>query len=450
MDENLGGYDLEFTEPPPKSLECGICIQVFRDPHLISCCGQHFCGSCITKVMMQGKNCPLCNQPGFTVLLDKGLQRKVHSLKINCVHKDRGCVWTGELGKLENHIHPKGKLEHGCKFEVVECSQGCGEKFQRRFVRKHQTKICICRPYNCDYCEYGSIYEDVRRNHWPVCPNYPVHCPSGCEVGTVARKELDRHLTEECPLHKIECEFSYAGCKAKVRRKDMPTHMSESFVKHLSMLSAVNKSLLQGLQQKEEQIAALKREKQVLRVEIAQLKATHAVEKRELESKVKSLEAKVEPVCPFSFTMPNFEQHQQAADRWYSPFFYSHPKGYKMCIKVEANGIGIGKGSHISVSIHFAKGRYDRELQWPFKGSVIIRLLNQRADKMHYDVTIPFMDETPVNTRNIVTVGSMATWGWGCHTFLPHEDLQYSVDENREFLTNNCLQFTVMKVETHP
>ena len=441
-----GGYDHDFLEAPPHDLECSICMLTLRDPHLISCCGNHFCGNCISRVRLDGRNCPICNLPGFSVLLDKGLQRTIGELQVFCVNKDRGCTWVGALSTLQDHTNPTGKLKQGCKFEVVECSQGCGEKYQRRFIQAHQNKTCICRPYICNYCDYGSIYEDVRHNHWPVCPNYPVDCPNQCEVGTLARSKLEKHLMEDCLLEKIECEFSYAGCKTKVKRRDMVTHINESFLKHLSQLSAVNLSLLQSMHEKEEQISQMKRENRVLKQELGTLKSIHEKEKTALENKVKSLEQQINPVPPFSFMMPNFEEHKREGERWFGPTFYSHPSGCKMCVRVDANGIGIGKGTHVSILIHLVAGQYDNQLQWPFQGSITVRLLNQKGSNSHREVTIPFT-EAPQETTARVETGSISTWGWGCYTFVPQEDLRYNPQMNCEYLTNNCLQFTVTDVE---
>ena len=42
-----GGYDYEFVNPPPMSLECSVCLLTLCDPHVISCCGYEFCQVCI-------------------------------------------------------------------------------------------------------------------------------------------------------------------------------------------------------------------------------------------------------------------------------------------------------------------------------------------------------------------------------------------------------------------
>ena len=111
-----GGYDCEFVKPPPTEFhtQCRICLQILRNPQLISCCGNHFCLSCIEPIKVQGKNCPLCNCSEYTVVHDKGLERTIKEFKVHCVHYDAesGCQWTGELQQLDEHLkqcHPNGR-----------------------------------------------------------------------------------------------------------------------------------------------------------------------------------------------------------------------------------------------------------------------------------------------------------------------------------------------------
>lgn len=52
---------------------------------------------------------------------------------------------------------------------------------------------------------------------------------------------------------------------------------------------------------------------------------------------------------PFEFTMTDYEKHKEVTDEWYSPPFYTHTHDYQMCIRVDSNGCGSAKGTHISV-----------------------------------------------------------------------------------------------------
>ena len=46
--------------------------------------------------------------------------------------------------------------------------------------------------------------------------------------------QLDNHVATECPLTIIDCDFRHVGCEVRLHRKDMPAHLGESVVNHLS------------------------------------------------------------------------------------------------------------------------------------------------------------------------------------------------------------------------
>ena len=47
-----GGYDCEFVDSPPDSLECPVCLLILKEPHLLSCCGVKICQSCVSGVSL--------------------------------------------------------------------------------------------------------------------------------------------------------------------------------------------------------------------------------------------------------------------------------------------------------------------------------------------------------------------------------------------------------------
>ena len=135
----MGGYDCDFVDPPPDSLQCPVCLLPFRDPALLSCCGHKGCASCIGRIKAAGHPCPLCQQP-FETMLDKQLKRKVLDLRVFCVKNEEGCPWEGELRDLENHSR------RGCAYVEEECRYECGGRYQRRLLRDHELDECPQRP----------------------------------------------------------------------------------------------------------------------------------------------------------------------------------------------------------------------------------------------------------------------------------------------------------------
>ena len=155
-----GGYDYEFIDPPPNSLECSICLLTLRDPHIISCCGNHFCHTCISRIQGAGKPCPLCNEPNFTTFLHKGVKREVNALMIHCRWRQLGCDWEGELGQLEEHLHPgAGSRGKGCGYVIVECVYKCGDRFERRMIQDHELDACPRRTMEVQMSRLARKFE---------------------------------------------------------------------------------------------------------------------------------------------------------------------------------------------------------------------------------------------------------------------------------------------------
>ena len=279
-----GGYDCEFVERP-KELEtdCPICLLVLRDPFQASCCGNSFCQLCINRVQADKKSCPTCNEADFSVFADKRLRRSLYAFRVRCTHQKSGCEWTGELGELERHLNLNPELGRqlvGCAFVEVACTH-CPEYFQRRHVHAHESESCPQRPFSCDYCEdYGSVFEDVVNNHWPVCKCYPVSCPNECGVSP-ERQNVETHVNTVCPLTLVNCDFRYAGCEIQLVRKDMPTHLAESLVTHLSLLALHNQQLTQLTLQQKESLEELKKENEVLKQKVNKDVAREVAELKE-------------------------------------------------------------------------------------------------------------------------------------------------------------------------
>ena len=108
----------------------------------------------------------------------------------------------------------------------------------------------------------------------------------------------------------------------------------------------------------------------------------------------------------------------------YLPDMYTHQHGYKICLRVHPNGFGDGKGTHVSIFTCLRKGLFDEQLKWPYKGSIIIQIVNQARDHDHVENVIDYSDKTPVGCAGRVTSGERSN-GWGIHIFIAHSDLEY-------------------------
>ena len=148
---------------------------------------------------------------------------------------------------------------------------------------------------------------------------------------------------------------------------------------------------------------------------------------------------------PCTLSMHNFSEHKRAGDHWWSKPFYTGLDGYKLQIRVDANGDGSGEDTHVSMYVYLMKSENDDVLTWPFKCDITIRLLNWREDKRHVEKTVEHYN-VPIESRTRVTQGEEAPDGWGYHRFISHSDLYYNITNNTEYISNDILCFLVCKV----
>ena len=374
---------------------------------------------CIERIQTDKKSCPTCNRTNFTVFPDLRLQRSLYEFLVWCSHKTGGCEWSGELGQLDKHLNESPKLHEqlvGCQFAEVECHHCC-ELFQRRYVTAHEIEKYIRRPFSCDYCgNYGADFEDVTTKYWPVCGFYPVPCPNKCGMYP-ERQNLEHHVSKDCPLTVVNCDFHYAGCEIQLPRKDMPAHLAENLVIHVSQLAMYSHTLSLKTQALENALA----EKES---EIAQLKAQQ-----------------LHGVFPIEFVMTEFDKYKKD-DIWYSEPFYTHHRGYKMCLKVFPNN----EGSSVDIGVCLMRGEFDGQLKWPFRGKVVIKVVNQLQDKEHYTETVDFSNSNSADVIARVTKGEKAPKGWFNSKVLTHSDLNYDPAKDCQFLKDNCARFRVTRV----
>ena len=429
-DKRIIGFDCEFVKPPPSEFvqsECPVCLQIIREPHQVTCCGKKFCKACIEHIKAIQKPCPTCNDK-FSSFADKGLKQSLYSLKVRCSQQKNGCEWTGELRQLDEHLNtdpqPEKQLD-GCQFVEIDCIYNCGNHQQRRYIQVHQTKDCPKRPFGCEHChDYQSTYDDVTNNHWPMCGSFPVPCHNQCG-STIQRQNIDSHVADECPLTTINCDFHHVGCAVKLPRQDMPEHQRENLLTHISLLATSHAKQQDKITKQQADNATLIEELRMKNAELAPLQYMLTVNSKPLGAPV--------------LTMTNFQQYKRNNGCWYSPPVYTHHQGYKICLKVYANGVG-AEGTHVSVGVYFMRGEFDDSLKWPFRGAISWQVLGQ-VNGVHKTDTITYDDHIPNKNCTRVTEGERAIGGWGEPKFIAHTELE------PKYLRNDTLLFQIHKVE---
>ena len=147
---------------------------------------------------------------------------------------------------------------------------------------------------------------------------------------------------------------------------------------------------------------------------------------------------------PIEVTMTDFEQHKIDSDQWCSPPFYTHPQGYKMCLRLDANGDG--EGTHTSVFVTLMRGEFDDLLKWPFRGCITVAMLNQLESNNHTEKPIRYTETTESEYTSRVMEGDRAPSGLGYPTFIAHTELNYNPTKNCQHPKYDCLCFRFVKV----
>ena len=235
--------ELSFVNKTPEHVEikCPICHDILTDPHLVSCCGHNFCGSCIERVKASNGSCPMCKEDEYQVMANKERLRIINGLEVYCSNKKKGCQWKGEWKNMSTHLN-KEKREGECQYEEIKCSryEKCQERKQRRYLKDHEDSECPQRPFQCQYCR---------------------------EEGTFLSITKDHYVNNECPLEPVDCVFSWAGCNDKPLRKDVHVHTADT--KHMTLLAVACGQLKKENEKMKEENEQIKRELRNIRHAIA-------------------------------------------------------------------------------------------------------------------------------------------------------------------------------------
>ena len=434
------GFECEFIQKPPKAIqfECPICLLVLKEPYQATCCGKSFCKECIHRIKAANQACPTCNDKEFTLFPNKGLQQSLYDFRVYCMNKSEGCEWTGELRELDNHLNsdpPADKYLEGCPFMPINCPSCTNCKLLRKDVKDH-----LCDNIN------GFVRCIV----------------STKQENTQLKVQMDNNEGEKRHLEQCvgELEEKVGEHNRKINMLELKNEDLEKEVKErnerLSSIEGDNQYLQQEVTELQAKVKELN-EKNKQQVTELQAKVKELNEKnKEFEMKIRQLENmrisfRPPPDQTFSvtgtyrpkaeFTMTDFEEYQKDDDMWVSPYFYTHPNGYKMCLCVFAYGFGPSHGTHLSVCVLLMPGEFDDNLKWPFCGVVCIKLMNQEEDRDHVIKEAHCPMGTPIEGSGRVINAERSCYPWGQWKFLPLAALQ------PKYLKNNCIKLQVQKVE---
>ena len=214
------------------------------------------------------------------------------------------------------------------------------------------------------------------------CSSFKDGCLWKGSVGT-----LSTHM-QSCEFDLVPCKYKYIGCEVKMKKKDMEKHQQQEdgHHLHLALQSVVVPTISEGQS--------------------------------------------------YVFELSDYTKRKENNEVFISDPFYTHHKGYKMCVKVYANGTSSGTGSHLSASLCVLQGLYDKNLTWPLQGVAKLILLNQFEDGYHDVLNIDFNQ-----------ISQKLTPGKFCcfEKFISHLEIS-KTQERILYLKNDTLYFQVVVV----
>ncbi|XP_065914424.1 TNF receptor-associated factor 4-like [Dysidea avara] len=413
-------------EDVKRSSECGNMLQ---QQHLI----RHVKNECSRRIV----DCQYCYIPGEHWLIEGEHKKHCPKYHLPCPNQ---C-------EIESILHEDMKAhKQNCPLEKVACSNECGMILQRCYLTLHIKERCSRRKVKCIYCHITDEYWFIEEDHKDHCPKLPLPCPNKCKVGSVHREDMEAHVNE-CPLEMIQCEYHSIGCKAKMTRASKRKHEEENTEEHLLMTKRKLAKTESELTSTETRLTSL--EVMVHRLINSTGSSNRLIDSSQWSNHLTTMAKRVAvtQICPVTVKMSKFSENKEREVAWYSDPFFSQSKGYKMCLRVDAAGVGDEKGTHLSVFLYLMKGPYDDELRWPLRGKFEFELLNQISDCYHYSMTITCElragPGTSVTSR--VTSSNRAFNGWGLPDFISHAYLN-KVTHTCQYLKDDCIFLQVSKL----
>lgn len=243
-----------FVDAVPSSFQCGVCLEVMRDP--VSGCqeGHCFCLECIKEL----SNCPMCRAPydHNSFVKNRPAEDYIQALTVMCKHGPESpaaddeisgvcnafadivkinsnppprCSWRGPLADLQHHLNTV------CLFHPTPCSfaaSGCSVTMERRLLPNHERE-CDYRPCPRDECVQdlpASALPQQMHKAAPLLQCFLCHLE-------IPRKEWSSHAIHSCPEAKVACEYAAFGCNKQIKRKDAARHAHKHAPYHVSLVA---------------------------------------------------------------------------------------------------------------------------------------------------------------------------------------------------------------------
>ncbi|XP_065918685.1 TNF receptor-associated factor 5-like [Dysidea avara] len=362
------------------------------------------------------------------------------------------CKLTREYQFIE------GKHKEECAEYPIPCPNKCKDEcIPRKDMNKHRS-ICPLEEINCEYQTMGcemKMTRQTQKEHNKEKMEYHLHLTkskldeTSCELGNTKSKlndvtfKLDEATSKldetTARLHETSCQLNTTVSRLDKTNFDL-REASYKLDRAHSQLDMLKGSQLE-LSNTKFKLNFLQTTFDAKINSIETLLREH-----EWSSQLHSVAQVSSPgkeVIPVTFKMTGFTKKKRAKKEWLSESFYTNIKGYRMCLRVDADGDG--QGTHCAMFLWLMRGEYDDGAHWPLNMKLKVTLLNQKSDDQHHSHIIRFSSAVHMaNITHRVLHGDMAASGWGCSTFISNEDLTEET-LTRRFLKNDCIFVSISK-----
>ena len=372
-----------------------------------------------TKCPKRAYECPHCGEKGTFASITEDHDQVCEKKIVACPNKKSGCSLSMKRGKTKEHV------SSDCEYTEVACayeSLGCGVRIVRKDKPSHESEA---REKHMDLSLVNFKLLSVEHNLLTAAINLSDEKYESLEKSLTLKDKEHKSLAAE---HKSLTEEH-----RKLSKKNERLIMKLSMLSHkhdsLSMTNELLKIKLATLSEKHDLLSNQHEVQSMQHKILCNSVSLHKEQYKELTRKEK-----------FVYKVPKYASKKERNEIFFSTPIYTHPSGYKMCIRIDVNGCGDGIDTHVSVFTKILAGSYDNQLHWPFLGTVTYELLNQLEDGNHHSKDTTFI------ASNDMRVGMSR----GYLMFLPHSSLGHNPATNTQYLVDDTLYFRVsVRVDNH-
>ena len=147
----------------------------------------------------------------------------------------------------------------------------------------------------------------------------------------------------------------------------------------------------------------------------------------------------VQSSAPLTIVFTGYQEKREEGIYWYSPSYYTHLHGYKMCVWVWVRPCD----TTLDVYSYLLPGEYDAALKWPFRGTVVVQLLNQLSDDNHFDYVFDYSQASDGVSQRVTSGERSSYYQCPSGPRLLLTDLKYNSSKKCQYLKNDCLKLKI-------